>query len=365
MQLEFIKHSVLTILSLVFLITSQSAWAQCVPNKSDCIPGLPCNVCLTENDPEKPNDGPNANLRSGTTDEPNEPKHGGSKACDADLMNQIYAQSFMQAQRSTVLSEMVIRKPDSILELSCFDQLASLAATTAAPLFTESTQWNGVMTPIWGNLNKKIVDDERPVNINTFMEDDRQDTSIREIVLESLVAYLNGSFNHPLGGGAASGLPQTDTDSIDVYTTAYNCSFMNQIHFWSKCRNMNEDDPFFSFQELTSDSFDPRLLPEECEAAPLIEENILRLARNENDEFVAFDKMDNVYVDEMLASDATKKCDSVTPIPTGLEFKKYKYVVNPGLLGIGASNTRTEAGSYNDHVCPKPGCYYDGTKCTE
>lgn len=361
MRLNFIKYTSITLITLVMFITSTAAWAQCVPDKDDCIPGLPCNVCLTENEPSpEHDDGPNAELRSGTTPSPNEPKHGGSKACDADFMNQIYAQSFMQAQRSTTLSEMVIRKPDSILELSCFDQLASLAAVTAAPLFTESRQWDNVNVPIWGNLNKKIVDDVRPVNINTYMEDDRQDNSIREVVLKSLIAYLNGSFDHPLGGGAASGLPQTDTDSIDIFTTAYNCSFMNQIHFWSKCRNMNEDDPFFSFQDLTSDSFDPRLLPQECDAAPLIEEDIFNLARNEGEQYVAIDQIDNVYVDEMLASDTTQKCKDVKPIPTGLTFDKYKYTT--GLFG---TTNRTKTGSYEDHVCPKPGCYYDGTDCKE
>ncbi len=112
------------------------AWSvqSSAPALAQCLPGLPCVVPLTPNNPNSATDGPN---RSGA----HNVNKSESEACDADFMNQIHARAFLEASRENILSEVTIRKPDSVLEYTCFDQALQDSATYAGPIFTESTRW--------------------------------------------------------------------------------------------------------------------------------------------------------------------------------------------------------------------------------
>lgn len=120
------------IIFAVLLLLSAPAFAGCAP-------GLPCNVPLTPNDPVNPGDGPNIpgapNADRGT---------GAGSACDADFMNQIYSRAWLESQRDVIKSRILIRKPDSVMEYSCFSQFSDIAGERIAPIFSESTAWAGV-----------------------------------------------------------------------------------------------------------------------------------------------------------------------------------------------------------------------------
>ena len=117
---------------LILLAPLSNTYAQTATN-TDCIPGLPCIVDKTPNDPLNPNDGPNITG-------PNAAKTS-SDACDADFMNQIYGRAYLEAEREIVMSQIALRKPDSVMEYTCFDQHAGLAGQYAAPLFSSSVNW--------------------------------------------------------------------------------------------------------------------------------------------------------------------------------------------------------------------------------
>lgn len=134
-----------------------------------CIAGIPCVTGLTPNDPDAP-------THPNTPPAPNAAKSG-SPACDADFMNQIYANAYTEAERNITYSEVLIRKPDSVLEYSCFDQGAAVVANSVAPLFGESTFW---APSVWPNPNAgNIV-------INVSLGAAHADNWINALVLDSL-----------------------------------------------------------------------------------------------------------------------------------------------------------------------------------
>lgn len=108
-----------------------------------CLPGLPCVTPLTPNAANVPTDGPN---KSGASNA----NKSESEACDADFMNQIYGRAFLEASRETMMTSIIIRKPDSVLEYTCFDQAAKAAADYGGPRFSESTRWQNVNVPNLG-----------------------------------------------------------------------------------------------------------------------------------------------------------------------------------------------------------------------
>lgn len=62
--------------------------------------------------------------------------------CDGDFMNQIYARSYMESERQMVTAQSIVRKPDSVLQYTCFDKLASVTATEAGSIFSDSEDWH-------------------------------------------------------------------------------------------------------------------------------------------------------------------------------------------------------------------------------
>ncbi|MDB2682978.1 hypothetical protein N9Z27_01855 [Alphaproteobacteria bacterium] len=330
---------------LLLLVTPRMAVAQSGGGSDDCIPGLPCVVDFTENDPDDPEDGPNAD------DAPNAPKHSSSDACDADFMNQIYAKSWLEAERSNVTAEILIRKPDSVLEYSCFNQMASIAATKIGPLFTEADDWDDKEVEIDGEINTEDVD-QPPIKINTYMEDDRMDKAIEEVVLKSLKKYLENNFDHDFLGGFSQG-KKFDTSGIDkISEDGYNCDYMNLVYFDAKCTNMNEDTAFDTFKEMTG--LDRRVWPKECGGDTDLEEfeETIKVAENEDFKYVAFDRVSDTYFDRMYD---VQSCQDSTPVPTGITFEIETFSVNSTTGDV----TAGEGQQVEDKVCPKPGCYYD------
>lgn len=99
-----------------------------------CLPGIPCVVGKTTS---------SGGIVVGSGGTSQNADKSSSDACDADFMNQIYARAFLEASRETIMSQTIIRKPDSVLELSCFDQAVKDSAEIAGALFTETQFFHG------------------------------------------------------------------------------------------------------------------------------------------------------------------------------------------------------------------------------
>ncbi len=395
--------------------------------QAGCFAGVPCIVPKTPNLPLLRGDGPTA------PGAPNQPKATGGGVCiptnnpapgctcDADFMNQIYARAWMESQRDMIKAQVLIRKPDSILEYTCFNQFNDLAVERAAPLFSETERWTGTgSTPpslglnpaeLFGDAYNILPDDLQAfadagsgeidvsalltellqkfmtpqgfigltgpgflggmlcmphhvpitsnwligwinwfpvpcVGINVYMGPDRLATSLEGLVRASLRNYIDQNFSHRFLGGAATSL-----DYIEISGAGgYNCNFMDQVYFLSKCTDIITDDRFWKFSELID--IDPRVLPEMCTGGTKFTQEMIDLAENRDYEYVIFDR---VFSNNWLLAHEGGQTGCTPPIPTGLITVLKTYDVDSrGNVSV----TSTE--EILDKFCVAPNCHYEG-----
>ncbi len=108
---------------------------------AQCLPGLPCSGFAFTGpgledhfDTVHPNTTNPANVLTSDL------------ACDAGFMNQIHAVAHMHAERQYMTLENQLRKPDSVLEYSCFHQDMVLAAEWLPWVFSESQLFSNRVT---------------------------------------------------------------------------------------------------------------------------------------------------------------------------------------------------------------------------
>lgn len=316
--------------------------------QAQCLAGIPCAIPLTDNptplDPNPqtfpPPDGPNAESS------PNRLKTD-TNTCDADFMNQVYARAFLEASRETVINQTVIRKPDSVMEYSCFDQFLKDTADFAGPIFSER-DWTPKSVPNPGGST---------IQLNVFLGADKLDNSLNSLVMQSLNGYVNTNFANDFLGGSANG--QNNTIASTVQGAGNGCDFMNSVFFLAKCNNFALDDQMMRFSEFVST--DPRNVFGGTTCTSPITPDMIALAGNDNFENVAFNAVDTFSnLTEVPATG--NQC--APPIQTGVLVLQDRFEFDS------AGNALPVVGGTRrliDAVCPNPGCFIDGnsngTRC--
>lgn len=314
-----------------------------------CLPGLPCTVPPVVDDPNNINE-----LNTPHTNPLNVSKAFDSRVedavdpantytCDANFMNQIYAKGFLEAERDVIVGNSMIMKPDSVLEYTCFDKIASDTALIAGPVFSETTRWQNA--------------DVGGVSIDVFMGDDRLDTSIEQLVLEALKIYVDEQFEYDFLGGAAAGMNNTIQNTVTGGGGV--CPAMFSVYYISKCDDFALQAPFVTFEEYFSSpalvSFDPRTLPDVCPNPHGITAEIIEVAKNRAWNYASFDAVLDTQLNITRGVNVSNSCENVDPIPTGVmvEFVEYgeDLAGNPIVI--------TPPYQYEDKVCSNPGCYFD------
>jgi hypothetical protein len=309
---------------------------------SECIRGIPCIVPYTPNDPWEREDGPNYLG-------PNKIKSE-DDACDADFMNQIYARAFLEAERENIKAQVIIRKPDSILEYTCFETQIDRTAEVAGDLFSETDYWREKEIPINGAVGNP-VDGMTPVpsvTIDVFMGEEKLKDTLERLVKKGLKDYLGQNFWHDYLGGYATGFDGAS------------CGAMNSIFYFAKCNDMVMDDQFFSFNQLAN--MDPRQLPRACQGTAIKKDHI-KLAENKGGTYAFFDSMEPLNKSEQITYKKFMDplaCNDRKPIPTGVIA-----VVNHISIDSQGNTKITRTDTFPEKICVTPGCYYDqpSNKC--
>jgi hypothetical protein len=342
-------------LAFAFLMSfSMPSFAGSATADDDCIPGLPCVTFLTPNLPLVPDDGPNAD------DAPNQAKST-SGSCDADFMNQIYTKAYFEAERENLVNEMLIRKPDSVLEYTCFGQQVNFTAVKAGRIFTESDDWHDTEVTIDHDLRDQHVD---TVPFDVYMGSDTfLDNTLQALVVDSLYNYVDTNFPYNYLGGTPLFPLNDDIDqTLSGNDGIYICLMMNAVYFFAKCDNFAERAPLLGFPEIAAadvSNLDFRLFPERCQTPAALDDLIERerlLPILNNDQipglpkdfaFSSFDRQNNNYLN-MLSS---QNC--MPPIRTGVQVTHVTKARD--LMG----NVRTTGTvTYEERVCRNPSCFY-------
>lgn len=299
-----------------------------------CAPGIPCVSYTNLNDTD------------------NAAKKGNASTCDANFMNQIYAKAFIEAQRENIYNQIYIRKAESTLQYSCFDDFMTTAGSQAAPLFSENPRWENKDEDLW------IVCDDCPdkAPLDATLDSGSLQDSIDSTVKSSANAYLSTNFNHSAGGGS---LIPSGT-----------CMSMGGVWYAAKCENLPApSDLFFAFSELTTG--DPRVLPSTCPAGTTgITSDHIKIAENKGPSFPAFlreniDQSDRIFFqisgitnpEHGPAPHFYSPCGF--PVPTGL---KLKYTITNEQPPTPTNRTGITTKTYiniNEKHCSNPGCYYN------
>ena len=243
-----------------------------------CSPGIPCTDYDIYNDLTSGTDAALNGPKTGTAAPHTNTTGSTTSACDGNFMNQIHSQAFMNASREVIMSEQLIHKPDSVLEYTCFDQWASMAAEHAGPIFSESTFWEN--HEICTSTGDSTASAGRPpscassgqntvapysITINVVYPDTTQDDSLRLLIDDALQAYIDSNFSHTFLGEATTidnDIDTTSTAGTQMGSGSYNCSHMSTVYNIAKCIDFMEDDRFRTFADLVN--ADPRTIPVEC-----------------------------------------------------------------------------------------------------
>ena len=203
------------------------------------------------------------------------------ETCDEEFMDTMTARATMGGQREMEIAANIIRKPDSVLEYSCFtDRLKHLAATsqsllsanTSPPLFGSPPPsfqprdiYQPVIQPNQGPAPGTVLEGGATlVNYGIEPPDpasgrvtvpgiDHINQTFRDVLIDTMagpddLGHLVENFNHGFLGGT-SGAP------------GKNCETMERIWTFAKCQNFDKNN-FISFKDLVGT--DPRKLPEQC-----------------------------------------------------------------------------------------------------
>jgi hypothetical protein len=254
--------------------------------------------------------------------------------CDPEFMDALEARAWMEAQREISQNQNLIVKPDSVLEYVCFDKILDALGSNAS--FSD-----GGGTPAGTTAG-----------------------TLSDLVGQSAGTYVQSNFGHTWLGGRAAGNSVLDNGPYTVQSGGtYACNNMARVWQLAKCMNMFDKpahDGFFDFQWYSTN--DPRRLPTTpaplaaC-TAPALFGTTPAIAFNgqqarymlnpENPNDAAQYTVDNVtsyfgLIDPGQCGDPNIP-NSDQGIPTGVQ------ITRPGF----------NPATYEDHVCPNPGCYYD------
>ncbi len=326
----------------------------------ECLPGLPCVVPMTPSDdylqidtdtPGNNAEGPNVGgTNVAKLDTATNPT--GSRACDADFMNQITARAFLESEREVVMGNTILRKPDSVLEYTCFDQQAAVAYGPVAALFSDSEYFADMDVPINGGLGEIFTTAMDDIEIDVALGTEYHDTTIETLVLTALGGYIDTNFYHAFLGGA--GIDNSGIGAGDGV-----CPVMFEVYYSAQCNNMDRNMSFLTFEELARLD-DPRVYPRICPQKHGITAELVALAEQRlvnGAPAVQVDRADNNEAGEPLGSflalmnrQLPASCAS-PPIPTGVTviLEEFESDINGNSQLIGREE-------FPDAICPNPSC---------
>jgi len=268
--------------------------------------------------------------------------------CDTKFWDQMSSRAWLEAEREIMQNQNLIFKPDSVLDYTCFDQFANIAAAQGGEIFVHTNYFG-----------EKII--QRGSNEST-------DKGIADLVSKPYGDYKKGQFIHSFLGGRGPDMSLSNafhTPQAPSGTSAsYNCSNMSRVWQAAKCANFIDNDkfesidgfyPFETIKGLNGDDVvgyksqgrnDPsinetRQFPSPCTRGTGIRSWSLGVIEAEN-------RGERMYQFQT---------------PLGQIFKEVNDKIEPGkcenvTIRTGVSVITTDGNQGLDGVCTNPGCTY-------
>ena len=221
-----------------------------------CTPGIPCTGYDINATPGAATDQTLNAWKSGGL--PSDAPPFTNTSCDGNYMNQMIGEAFIHAQREIAMNAQIIRKPDSVLEYTCFDRYVAHAANYAGT-FSETTAWQNRSTEF--RTNDETVTENWSYVLPGVAS--HLDNALNLVITNAMSSHIRNNFAHRYLGGA-SGI-DNNMNLTNVTGGSYSCNHMDAVWDLAKCVNFGEDDNFLSFGQLVTG--DPRQLTAACRGA--------------------------------------------------------------------------------------------------
>ncbi|HRQ60961.1 MAG TPA: hypothetical protein PLO23_05570 [Alphaproteobacteria bacterium] len=341
------------------------------PASPPCTPGIPCMEYEVGTDANKEKADFNDMRRT----------------CDGDVMNQIHARAFLEAQRENIANQIFVRKPDSVLSYTCFDEFVGVMAQKAPPLFSESTKWSGMTVPM--SVTGKPPEHYPPTRtLNVNMGNGHIESLIGGIAQAPVSNFTRDNFGHHYLGDTA-GFSYPVASAVNPSDRVI-CSTMREVWEVAKCQNFDAD-PFLTFEEIAAG--DPRTLVGAC-GNQKIATTYINVAANKPPKYLTFKSGQETDTDPMFDANET----APSPKSQSVEVDGIRHLrkadlpyraenledyfdpklahfdrvgdgcappIKTGVTLVARTSTKDSHGDivttvtpYEDSVCPTPHCYY-------
>ncbi len=280
--------------------------------------------------------------------------------CDPQFYKQMQSRAWLEAEREIIQNQNLIFKADSVLEYTCFDRFANVAAWEGGNIFTHTDYFGGQI--IDRGTNNALEVALQNVVGNSL---DAYRGTAADIPLPVISANPDGNFAHSLLGGRGeflglSRLPGTEFSPITTQRS-YECGVMSQVWQASKCLNLlhnskfEETDGFYPFDTIKcidnkegceevegyATRADPRQYPTACLEGPLATwEAKLIDANNVEEKLYDFQSPLAEVFKEVFEKTEPGRCGQ-----------------DPIFTGVVVITTSDPIG-FPDGVCSNPGCTY-------
>ncbi len=221
--------------------------------------------------------------------------------CATDTWTAMVNQSVLQTRREMIANQTYIAKPDSVMAYSCLTDQIDHVREDLGPIFSETKRWVNVEVDIIG----------KTVTVNKELGEYSLDGAIVNVALSPYEIWMRSFFGHDFLGGTETTAHTDHGDHAHTEDQSYaGCGVMAQVWQMAKCRNADDEQMFYKFEDLIGN--DPRKFPEgyACNNTG-ITQAMIDTAKGKQ---VKFDKVDS-YVDRLFPGD-DGQC--APPVPTGV-----------------------------------------------
>ena len=312
-------------------------------------------------------------------------------SCDVETWEVLKNRAWMEGEREVEMAEVLILKPDSVLEYSCFNQrreeldgkhysawsqqggsdglgngfigqiITAVLEIVADIIGDESEGWGAVLSGMLDLGVEKLTNDSMDfVNLFILSEENYNSNS-----LEGPLGGHLENFSHSLAGGLHDGSYDSNTP----------CDAMNRVWDFVRCSGGLTLDSFMTLEALANEEnsdirsippyvfgqTDPDFTPASTYSMPPTCPEDVSATRLEkwsaameaaNPPAAAPPELGGMHALLSRANHVlTEFCGDVTPVPTGI-------IIQDSPPGQYDPETENRSGWYKDAVCPAPGCHY-------
>jgi len=164
--------------------------------------------------------------------------------CDTKFWDQMSSRAWLEAEREIMQNQNLIFKPDSVLDYTCFDQFAKIAAAQGGEIFVH-TSYFGEKIIQRGSAQSTDQGINGVVYLPLFSYKRSNFSANSNFSPDNRSSQFSGSF---LGGRSqslqASNTDHTPTAPTSSTSESYNCANMSAVWQAAKCANFIDNDRF-------------------------------------------------------------------------------------------------------------------------